>query len=240
MSTQDDARLPAGQIPLPFARYEQLDFATYRTQANHEAVASLKQLAAGVENRNHYLWGQCGTGKSHLLQSACTRASAANRSAAYIPLRLSQSLSPALLTGLATLDLVCIDDLDVIQGQARWEQAIFVLFNEMRECRKPLLFSADHSPKGLAIAMPDLKSRLAWDLVFHLAPMDEASLIQALQERAHTRMFELPDEVVEFLVKRVSRDPHTLFSILDQLDTASLQSQKKLTVPFVKSILDLS
>ncbi|MBF8269444.1 MAG: DnaA regulatory inactivator Hda [Gammaproteobacteria bacterium] len=234
-----ESSLPDGQIILPFAWFERLDFELYVTRNNLETIASLKRVATGAGIRNHYLWGQPGTGKSHLLQAACTLASDSGRTAAYIPLRQHGELSPGMLAGLGDLDLVCIDDLDDIQGQADWERALFVLFNEMRDKQRPLLFSATTSPKGNEISMPDLKSRLAWDLVYHLAPIDEASLITALQLRAHARQFDFPDDVVEFLVKRLSRDTHTLFQLLNQLDTASLQSQKKLTIPFVKSVLGL-
>jgi DnaA family protein len=228
-----------GQITLPFARYERIDFDLYLTTANQETVASLQRTAAGTDARNHYLWGSSGSGKSHLLQAACTRVSARGRTAAYLPLRQHRQLAPAMLSGLAQYDLVCVDDLDSIQGEPEWEQSIFILFNEMREQIKPVLFSAALSPHGIGIVMPDLKSRLAWDLVFHLAPIDDASLLTALQRRARARMFDLPDEVVEYLVKRVPRDTHSLFKLLDRLDAASLQSQKRLTIPFVKSVLDL-
>ena len=234
-----ETSLPAGQIPLPFARFERLDFGLYITVNNLETVASLNRAATGTGIRNHYLWGQEGTGKSHLLQAACTLATDSGRTAAYIPLQQNQELSPGMLAGLGELDLVCIDDLDYIQGKVEWERALFILFNEMRDKQNPLLFSAAKSPKGSEISMPDLKSRLAWDLVYHLAPIDEASLITALKLRAHARLFDFPDEVIECLVKRISRDTHTLFKLLNQLDTASLQSQKKLTIPFVKSVLGL-
>jgi len=99
--------------------------------------------------------------------------------------------------------------------------------------------SADQGPQSIGIQLPDLQSRLAWDLVFHLQPLDEASLIQALQRRARARMFDFPDEVLDYLVKRVSRDTHSLFRLLDRLDEASLASKKKITIPFVKEELGI-
>lgn len=230
---------PSGQIPLPFARFERIDFELFKTSRDIDTVATLRQTAVGDIGRNIYLWGQPGTGKSHLLLAVCTLASDCGRAVAYIPLDRHRELLPEMLSGLAEYDLVCIDDLDSIQGDGTWERSIFSLFNEMRAGQKPLLFTAVKSPKGIGITMPDLKSRLTWDLVYHLLPIDEDTLVSALQLRARSRMFDLPDEVVEFLVKRVARDTHTLFHVLDQLDNASLQSKKKLTVPFVKSILGL-
>lgn len=231
--------VPSGQMPLPFARFERIDFELFQTRHNLDAVASLKQAAVGEDNHNVYIWGQTGTGKSHLLQAACTLASDSGRTAAFIPLARHREIRQEMLSGLAEFDLVCIDDLGYIQGNASWERPLFNLFNEMRDRQRPMLFTADKSPSGIGITMPDLKSRLAWDLVYHLSPADERTLIAALQQRATARMFDLPDEVVEFLVRRVARDTHSLFAMLDRLDEASLQSKKKLTVPFVKSVLGL-
>ena len=235
----NNTTVPSGQIPLPFARFERVDFDSFKTSRDLDAIVSLRQTAIGEDSRNIYLWGQPGTGKSHLLQAVCTLASDHGRTVAYIPLDRQRELMPEMLSGLAQYDLVCIDDLDCVQGDDTWEQSLFYLFNEMRAGQKPLLFTAAKSPKGIDITMPDLKSRLTWDLVYHLTPIDEESLVSALKLRAKSRMFDLPDEVIEFLVKRVSRDTHTLFAILDRLDNASLQSKKKLTVPFVKSTLGL-
>ena len=235
----NDTTAPAGQIPLPFARFERIDFELFQSRRNLDAIASLRQAAVGDDRRNIYLWGQSGTGKSHLLQAACTLASDSGRTVAYIPLAHYNEMQPEMLSGLAEYDLVCIDDLNFIQGNVSWEQSLFNLFNEMRDRHKPLLFTADKSPNGIEIKMPDLKSRLTWDLVYHLHPADEELLITALQQRARARMFDLPDDVVDFLVRRVARDTHTLFEVLDRLDNASMQSKKKLTIPFVKATLGL-
>ena len=228
-----------GQIPLPFTRYDRFDFDSYLPGGNSAALHSLVQIAAGQSQGNLYLWGVPGTGKSHLLQAATTLASDNKMSVAYIPLAQLGEFAPDMLLGLETLDLVCIDDLHRAAGLATWEQSLFQLFNTLRERRRPLVMSADQSPQAVSIALPDLKSRLAWDLVFHLLPLDEAALVRALQQRAHARMFDFPDEVLDYLVKRVSRDTHNLFQLLDRLDEASLASKKKITIPFVKEILGI-
>ena len=231
--------MPLSQIPLPFAQFDRLDFDTFLPGRNETALTSIIRVAQGRETGNHYLWGQAGTGKSHLLQAVSTMASDHGLRVAYVPLACIDELSPGMFQGLETLDLVCIDDLHVLAGSDAWEQALFHLFNRMRGVRHPLVMTADRSPPDSGIRLPDLNSRLAWDLVFHLEPLDEASLVKALKNRAHARMFAFPDEVLEFLVRRVSRDARDLFSLLDRLDNASLSSKKKITIPFVKEILDI-
>ncbi len=63
--------------------------------------------------------------------------------------------------------------------------------------------------------------------------------ILALQLRAKLRGFELPEDVGRFVLKRLDREMQTLFKTLDELDRASIVAQRKLTIPFVKDILEL-
>ena len=101
-----------------------------------------------------------------------------------------------------------------------------------------MLITAQHSPRGSPIQLADLKSRLAWDHVFHLQGLGDSASQRALQKRAQSRGFVLPDDVAAYLLKRVARDMHNLFQLLDKLDQATLVAKKKLSIPFVKSLLD--
>jgi DnaA family protein len=75
---------------------------------------------------------------------------------------------------------------------------------------------------------------------FHLAALDEADRIKALQLRARHRGLDLPTETANFLLSRSKRDMATLYAVLDQLDTAALEAKRRLTIPFVKETLRLS
>lgn len=226
------------QIPLPLAGRDRPGFELFRAGDNAAAVAALQRIAGGESTGNLYLWGEGATGKSHLLHAACRDAAQAGRRAVLIPLAARGTLTPALLDALEGLDLVCVDDLDAVAGQADWEQALFHLFNRSREAGRSLVFTACTAPAGVAIALPDLKSRLGWDLTFRLAPLAEADRFAALRERAAARGIEIPGEVMDFLVRRVARDMHSLFDWLDRLDHASLAAGKRLTVPFVRRLIE--
>ncbi len=234
----NDERGSGIQIPLAFGNYEQIDFDLLEPGQNQSVRQHLENILSGDDSKNIYLWGQPGTGKSHLLQAMCTAAAKIQLSIAYIPLVQANSLAPQMLEGLEYLALVCLDDIDCIAGNSEWEQAIFHLYNQLRDSQTPLLITARHSPKGSPVQLPDLKSRLAWDHVYHLLPLDEKAALRALQRRAESRGFDLPDEVAGYLLKRVSRDMHSMFAILDKLDRESLIARRKLTIPFVKNLLD--
>lgn len=226
------------QIPLPLADADRPGFDLFVPGDNGIAPAEILTRASGAASGNLYLWGEAGSGKSHLLHAACRAASEAGRRAGLVPLAQRGDFTPTMLEALEVLDLLCIDDLDAVAGHTDWEQALFHLFNRMREARRPLLFAARTSPAGSAIALADLKSRLGWDLVIHLEPLPEADRFAALRARAAARGIEIPDEVMEFLARRVARDMHSLFDWLDRLDRASLAAGKRLTVPFVRELLE--
>ena len=157
---------------------------------------------------------------------------------AYIPLQQHAVLSPVLLEGLEQLDIVCIDDLDQVAGVNQWELAVFNLFNAMIDAGKPLLFAANASPKGIPVSLADLKSRLGWGMTFHLKPLNEEERFRMLQRRAELRGLVLSDEITAYLARRLPRDMRTLLDILDRLDEASLAAKKKLTIPFVRELLE--
>jgi len=184
-----------------------------------------------------YLWGATGTGRTHLLQAACQGAAAAGATAVYLPLAQHAEFSPELLEGLETTRLVCLDDVDAIAGLDAWEQALFHLYNRLRDSERRLLAAADRAPGALPLNLADLRSRLGWGPVFQLRALSDTDKLAALKLRALHRGLELSDEVGQYLLKRCPRDLHSLFSLLDSLDRAALAAQRRLTIPFVREHL---
>ena len=226
------------QLPLPIHQSETLE--NFYAENNLLLLNSLQKNFLQLHQQFFYLWGNKGSGKSHLLKGVCQHYLAQQRPALYVPLNKAQYFSPAVLENLEQQALVCLDDLQAVIGNAEWEVAIFDLINRVRETGRTLLImSADQSPANLPVQLPDLASRLTWGEVYQLAPLNDKQKIDVLQKAAYQRGIELPDETANFLFKRLERDMKTLFNALEKLDQASLQAQRKLTIPFVKEILTL-
>jgi DnaA family protein len=241
------------QLTLGFAWKNFFSFDNYCSASNEAAIHYLSQNLMQVNPpdsvANHsgpahkandnfvYLWGKVGSGKSHLLQAACQQAADLTLSVAYLPLLEIGELHPEMFTGLEQLSLVCIDDVQALAGNAQCEEALFHLYNRMREAGSSLLVAGDVAPSALSITLADLQSRLAWGPVFHLQDLNDENKITALQLRAKTRGFELTEEVGQFLIRRSARDMRSLFNLLDRLDEASLSQHRKLTIPFVRDLI---
>lgn len=185
-----------------------------------------------------YLWGETGCGKSHLLQGACHATGQHGRSCAYVPLKMLNEWGPESIEGLEEQALIAIDDIDTVAHNRAWEEALFHLYNRVRDNGKTiLLIAGKQAPTACAIQLPDLRSRLAWGLIFQLHELNDELKIETLQQQAQKRGFHLPDNAAFFLINRCTRKMHALQQILDQLDHASLAAQRKITIPFIKSVL---
>lgn len=228
------------QLPLAVRLRDDATFANFYPGANAAALGYVERLCQPQQQWIQsmiWLWGSDGVGRSHLLQAACLQAQELGQQALYLPLAELVEYGPALLEGVESCDLVALDDVDLIVGNQCWEQSLFNAFNRLHDAGKAMLFAANASPKELQIELADLHSRLNLTLVFHLQQLDDEEKLRALQLRASRRGLYLADDVGRFLLTRVSRNTDNLFAMLEQLDQASLQAQRRLTIPFVKEVL---
>ncbi|AIZ80290.1 DnaA regulatory inactivator Hda [Actinobacillus equuli] len=235
------------QLPLPIHQVDDETFDNFYAENSLVLLDSLRQNFVDVQQPFFYIWGGKSSGKSHLLKAVSNHYLLNQQTSSYIPLEKSQYFSPMVLDNAEQLDVICLDDLQVVAGDEAWELAIFNLFNQIREQqglfgsghKTLLLISADCPPHQLKINLPDLRSRLTWGEVYQLNDLTDDQKRIILQRNAYQKGMELSDEVANFLLKRLDRDLQTLSTELDRLDRASLQAQRKLTVPFVKEILGL-
>ncbi len=208
-------------------------FANFHTGPNQEVLAALDARGADPI----WLWGAHGSGKTHLLQAVCA---ATDGPAAYFPLtrKLRGALPPEALRGFAECRVVCVDDVDAIAGDLAWERALFNLFNEAQELHAQLIFAAGAAPRPIEWRLDDWRSRAGACVVYQVRELDEAGRARALELRATQRGLKLPPETLDYLMKRMPRDLHSLFEILDELDEASLAAQRRLTIPFIRDALE--
>lgn len=223
------------QLPLAFKSSADQRFVDYL--GNESARASLEQAAEASLEHNIFLAGPQGSGKTHLLRAAVSHGLALGRSAVYVPLARMAPMLPDMLEGFERHDVICLDDVQAVAGSAEAEVAMFHFYNRAKEAGARLVFSASGMPASLSIQLPDLVSRLEQSVRFTLDVLDETGKRQVLLLRARQRGLELDEAAMDYLFTRVSRDLHALSRILDRLDHASLAAQRRLTIPFIKTVL---
>lgn len=228
----------SGQLPLALRWPAHQRFDGFSTGTNTAAVELLRAIARGADPSWAYLAGPHGSGRTHLLVAACAEADAAGRSAQYLSLSALRAQRAVAIRGVGGSDLLAIDDLDAIAGERDAEHALFDLYNRCRAERAALLFAATVPAAQLGIGLPDLVSRLAMCTQVALKPLDESDRRVLLRARARQRGIELDDGVLDWLFTRNRRDLATLFDLLDRIDRASLAAQRRVTVPFLRTLLD--
>lgn len=220
------------QLPLGVRLNEAARFDTFVDGENRELVAL---LAGGKPPKVLWLWGRAGSGKTHLLQAACADVGRRGGAATYIDCARA---GPGMLEGLEALDLVSIDSLDRVAGDETWEGAVFRLHTLTQDGSGRLLVASAAPPSALHFRLPDLRSRLLAAPVHRLRDLDEPGRIEVLERRAAARGLELPPEAASYLLQHQPRDMHSLCELLDRLDEASLAAQRRLTVPFLRQVLE--
>ncbi|MFJ1268432.1 DnaA regulatory inactivator Hda [Legionella lytica] len=227
------------QLALAIKLNDEATLSDFNWGENKLLQQQLQRMLTLKEERLLYLWGCNGSGKSHLLQASC-QAVNSTESAIYLPLNLLKEWGPQAIEGLEEQTLICIDDIDAIAEDSAWEEALFHLYNRIKDMEKSLLIiSGNQSPTTLPIKLADLRSRLSWGLVIQLMELSDEDKINTLKLHAARRGFDLPASVGQFLISRCSRNMHDLHQLLNRLDDASLAAQRKITIPFVKNILGI-
>jgi len=225
------------QLTLGVQLKERATFASFLTARNQELVAHLRHVAANTPPGATWLAGPHTSGKSHLLQAVCAAVPEGKR-AAYLPLETLLPFGPETLEGADSLDLACYDDVQVIAGAAAWEERLFSLWQRALERGSTLLFAARENPAYVDFSLADLKSRLASSSVFVVRELNDEEQLEALGLRAQLRGLELPAETARYLQRRFPRDMRTLCEVFDTLDDAAFVAQRRLTVPFIRDVID--
>jgi DnaA family protein len=223
------------QLPLPLRLSRHATFASFVAGANAAVVEHIRAVALGERKDSIWLAGPAGTGKSHLLASACRAAGDAGLRPIY--LALDPAADPGLLSELDGMDLIALDDVTRVAGRADWERALFTVM-DARLGRGGLLAAAGAVPRESAFALPDLSSRAGAMTVYRLAEPGDDDLLAATRMQAELRGLVLDAATAGYLLQRVSRDLGTLIDWLDRIDRFSLAAQRRITIPLVRRVLE--
>ena len=202
------------QLPLEISPPGEPTFENFVPGDNAEALARVRELAEGRSSSASreaivYLWGEPGSGRSHLLRAAAR----------------------------ANSSLMVVDDVHTLDADA--QQRLFNAINAARDGLGPVLAAGPAAPAALDLRA-DLRTRLAWGLVYQLKPLREAEKLRYLQAEAKRRGLALSDELAAYLLARVPRDLATLTALLEALDREALTRKRPLTLPLVREVLEAS
>ena len=211
------------QLLLDIAPDSQPTLDNFVVGRNLELLSALRHALAGSSERCFYVWGETGSGKSHLLQACVRAAQDMQQNAIYAHGSVPQSAAVAAVDNVEQLDEAA-------------QIALFNLYNQMRDSGGMLLVSGKESPLHLKLR-DDLRTRLGWGLVYQVHVLSDEEKAQALVQHAHSRGFVLPSEVTQYLLRHGRRDLPSLMAVLDALDVHSLSLHRAPSVPLLKEVM---
>jgi len=224
------------QIPLPLTPRRDSRFENYVSGPNAAVVEALKRMPD--EPGSHiFLYGEEGSGKTHLLNALCYETRERGGRAFYLALKRLPHDAVASLQGLEELDLVCVDDLHVVVGDRTWEEALFHCFNRIRETNGRLLISSQRRLSVLNIDLPDLASRLAWGLRLPLKPLADEEKLAVIGKHSSALGLGLSEEVQQYLLKYHDRSMSALIRTVEQLHQVALTNKRRITIPLAREVL---
>lgn len=234
--TPESSRHP--QLALPVNLRADAQFSSLFAGPNQWLVDWLQSDWHSGNERSLFLHGAQGSGLTQWLQAICHQGEEQGISVFYLNVAEVKDESPTVLMELAGTPLVCLDDVDVVLGQTEWDQYLFHLFNAQRDQGLQLVFAAHESLPELAARMlPDLHSRLSWGMRAQLKLPEDDDWTAAIIWLAAQYGLTLTHEAALYIAYRGPREWQGLNRLLRRLDTESLAAQRKLSPPFIKSIM---
>lgn len=215
---------------------------------NSELITRLRSLEYGFSGL--WLCGENACGKTHLLRGGCVAAVNAGHTQAYLDCAAMSSiafinstaeLTEKLQSGLDLSVTVAIDHIDALQQESAAEEALMALYNALLDGHastlRCLMIAHRQPAVGLKFELADLNSRLRALSHYQLQPLSDEDKGDLLRQRASQSGYRLDDAVVDYWLARGPRGLDQLLADLQQLDEATLQQKRLLTVPLLKSVL---
>lgn len=206
---------------------------------NVELLQALKRVDR--EFSGFWIFGDTGSGRSHLLRGCCQRAERMGETVVYIGCEDYQTDDDALRGQLQHAasygQLVVIDDVQALIGRMQFEELLMAVYQRLLQSRGRLLVSHRQPATATEFSTADLNSRLRSLMHFHIKPLNDHHKAQLLRERADSRGYALSSAVLDYWLSRGPRDVGALLQDLDVLDRASLVHKQRVTVPLLKMVL---
>jgi DnaA family protein len=229
--------IKVAQIALPLSFDRHFSFDNYFSEPGRLTVSNLQALIGGKGESMIGLWGSSDSGKTHLLNACAYFARQQDIGfQLYDGVELKQ-YDADYFEDFETCGVLAIDNLDAICGIRKWEERFYQIINRCKNGELSLVFTMSENPSYLNCQLADFQSRLSWGLLLQLCAIRESDIGEVVRQRAGLLGIELSKEVISYLMAHYSRQISVQIDILRVLDSASMSTQKKISIPFVKQAL---
>ena len=227
-----DTKVNKEQIPINFSFISNKSFDNYIISNDKFIIKTLKKLAIATTPSIVFLKGKKSSGKTHLCSAlmalSCKSVCKLNKS----------NILELELEKILVHDLLIVDDIDQIISSYMIEEKLFSIINDFILNKKNILVTSSEPLNKIKFDLPDLSSRLKWDQVLVIPELTDDDKIKVLQKITKERGWILSDNVCDYIMNHYKRDLFFLCKCVKSLDEASLSLKKKITIPFIKKIME--
>ena len=223
-------KLNNDQIPINFSFITNKHFYNYIAGNNKSIIDALSSFSSSNKTNIIFLRGNKSSGKSHLCRAII------NTSKKKILYLASDDIKTV---NVFEYDLLIIDGIDKLLSNYPCEEKIFSIINDFILEKKNILVTSTTKLNQIDFRIPDLASRLTWDLIFDIRELNDKDKIKVLKKYAKERGLSLSSSVCDYIMTHYKRDLYFLCNSIKFLDEKSLSLKRNITIPFIKNIIKL-
>lgn len=176
------------------------------------------------------LYGERGSGKTHLAEVWRTRANAGLVSAEKFITMSEDDI-------LANPQNIVIDRIDLLIGDRDPEQKLFHLYNQAQQTGHFLLALSRMSPEKMDFQIKDLASRLRAAPNAEIAAPDDDLLLKVLAKRFHDQGFMVAEPALLFAVTRMERSWEAMDHLVEAAIQMATAQKKQITLPLLRDLM---
>ena len=227
-----ETKLNKDQIPINFSFILDKSFDNFVLDKNSVAIELLKDFTTADRTNIIFIRGNHSSGKTHL----CLAVNNLINKSIFILNR--NNIESIDFQDILKYDSLIIDDIDFLISNNIHEENIFVLINEFILMKKSMIVTSTEKLNNINFTIPDLASRLKWDQILEIPELNNSDKIKVLQKNAHERGWDLTPKVCDYIMNHYKRDLYFLCNCIKFIDETSLSLKKKITIPFIKKIIE--
>ncbi|MHC4294406.1 MAG: chromosomal replication initiator protein DnaA, partial [Planctomycetota bacterium] len=249
--TADGRIRPRHPAPKMRLKYKLEDFVV--GQSNKLAYSAAMAMAGGgkVPFNPLFIHGNCGVGKTHLLQGLCDTVSRRRREKGSVTWRYltGEQFTNEFITALRqkrldrfrarhrNLDLLAIDDVHFLSAKKATQEEFLHTFNALDTAGSRIVMVSDAHPRLVGELNAQLLSRFIAGMVVKIDPPDEQTRVKILRKRAKDMKLRVPKEVLEYIAAHIRGSVRELEGALVKLAALAALETGKITLAMATDAL---
>ncbi len=214
----------------------------------HASCVAVSQ-APGTSYNPLFIYGNSGLGKTHLLHAVCSEIRK-NVSGSVIRFlsceefvnRFIRAIESGQLSGFQdqfrNIDMLVIDDIQFLSEREQSQEEFFHTFNALYNNGRQIILSADRPPSEIPSLEERLISRFNWGLVARVDPPSYETRIAIVQKKAHIRGLDMPEDVAEYIARKVYANIRELEGALTSLHAVAMTTGQAIDLELAQGALD--